>query len=251
MKKLRPIEIAVVDDEAVICDLLVSYIESWKTTHDRDVHVSVFHSAEAFSFEWETTQGFDIILLDIQMNGASGIMLAKQIRELDTWLRIIFITGISDYVYEGYNVNAMNYLLKPIAKVKVLEALNRACASISLDESSKEAGHYVFESDGVTRRLLLSEIIFCEAQKNYVRLSSTQGTFYIKTTFADIEAALGKVEFVKTHRSYLVGLGYIYAISKNELTLDTQIKVPVSRHQRDAVQGAFIAFHKGKERTHQ
>ena len=107
--------IAICDDEILQLELLKYYVEKWAKDRGINPSIELFQSAEAFHFEWLEDSSYDIILLDIQMAELSGIELAKLIREKDKHIQIIFVTAISDYIGEGYNVDAINYLIKPLS----------------------------------------------------------------------------------------------------------------------------------------
>ena len=243
------IKIAIVDDETVIGELLEHYTRKWCEEQQVEVSIDLFTSAEAFSFEWETSRAYDVVLLDIQMKGASGIVLAKQIRKLDKWLRIIFITGIADYVYEGYEVSALNYLLKPVSKEKLFECLNRAYDAISNDANPIQTPMFVFEIEGQTHRVKQSEILYAEAQKNYTLLVLKDQNYLIRQSFSDIFEQLDAKCFVKTHRSYFVGLEHIRFVDHQEVVLDNGMKVMLSRNNRNDVQKTFIQFYKEAARN--
>ena len=248
MSHNKTIRIAIVDDEPVICDLLALYTQQWCEEKSIHARVDLFASAEAFSFEWETSRAYDVVLLDIQMKGASGMVLAKQIRNLDQWLRIIFVTGISDYVYEGYEVRALNYLLKPVSKDKLFDCLTRAHDTISMDLIQSQMPIYVFESDGKTFRMDQRDILYVEAQKNVTSLVTLEGKFTLKKTFFEVCHALNETIFIKTHRSYLVGIKHVQFVDQNEVMLDNGEKILLSRSQRNQVQKAFITYYKEMER---
>ncbi len=105
------LSIAVVDDEQVHRDILVKYIEEWKKQKMADAEVETFHSSDAFYFAWCGEQRFDVLFLDICMDGMDGVSLAKKLREKGKNVNIIFTTGVADYMQEGFEVEALHYLL--------------------------------------------------------------------------------------------------------------------------------------------
>jgi DNA-binding LytR/AlgR family response regulator len=183
------------------------------------------------------------------MKGASGIVLAKQIRNLDQWMRIIFITGLADYVYEGYEVSALNYLLKPVSKDKLFSCLSRAYDAIKKTVADKADAPFIFEFEGQIHRIEQKKIQLIEAQKNYTQLSTERGNFLIRMRFSEIESQLNKALFVKAHRSFMVNVMNIQYIDTSEIVLDNSKKIPLSRSQRNYVQQAFIHYHKNQERN--
>lgn len=245
---MKTIQLAIVDDEPIICDLLEHYARMWFMGQSAPYQIDTFTSAEAFSFEWETSRNYDVIFLDIQMKGASGIVLAKQIRNLDKWTRIIFVTGISDYVYEGYEVSAMNYLLKPVSKEKIFSSLEKAYEAILAESHSPSVPMVVLEWEGQTLKLAQKDILYVEAQKNYICVQTLDAHYTLKSTFSNFSNSLLPELFVKPHRSYLVGLDHIKAVNAKDLLLDNGTLLPLSRSQRQEVYQDFIHYYKNLQR---
>ena len=116
---------AVCDDERADALYVSDFIKKWASDHEVMVHVEEFPSAEAFLFEYEEVQTFDILFLDIEMkaDGMNGIELAAKLRERDHAIQIVFVTGYMDYIAEGYDVKALHYLLKPGTQVPLSRGL--------------------------------------------------------------------------------------------------------------------------------
>lgn len=110
------IKIAIVEDEELQAQLIRKYVEKWAEEKNIKTIIESFHSGESFNFSWCVDKSYDILLLDIQMPGINGVELVRKIREKDWLINIIFITAIPDYIGEGYEVEAINYLIKPIDK---------------------------------------------------------------------------------------------------------------------------------------
>ena len=111
-------KIAIIEDEQLHMELLMGYIQSWGIQKKVVVEIESFPNAESFLFHWEE-------VVDIQMKEVNGMELAKYIRKKDKNIVIIFTTGIADFMEEGYEVEAMHYLLKPISRKKVEQCMDR------------------------------------------------------------------------------------------------------------------------------
>lgn len=235
------IDIAICDDENIQVELLHKYVKNWADKNNLKVKVESFYSAEAFEFNWSMDKKYDILLLDIQMEGIDGIELAKRIRKKDNYLNIIFITAISDYIGEGYDLDAINYLIKPIKEEKLYECLNRSLEKISLEEKA-----ILLESDGEIIRLKQDDIVYIEAFSHYIDLYTKDCKYTSRINIGAIEKELEKNSFIRCHRSYLVGLKHIRKIGKDNLELDNGDIVPVSRRQMKNTHRAFIEYYKGE-----
>jgi len=227
------LSIAICDDERIEIASLASLVEKWAKAHDVDVLLSEFDSSERFFFAYDDNKTVDILLLDIQMKGMDGIELARKIRKEDKNVQIIFITGYMDYIKEGYDVEALHYLLKPVEPDKLFSVLNRAVEKLKIDEQI-----LTLNLHGRTIRLPLRDIIYIEAQRNYVMIHATE-TFTKKTTLSEFEKDLDEY-FFRTGRSFIVNLRHIKKVTKTEIVLSSDESVPLPRGLYDAVNQAMI-----------
>ena len=130
--------IAICDDMEEDVKYISSMVNMWAEKENITVAIETFPSAESFLFRYAEQKAFDVLLLDIEMPSMSGIELAKRIRKEDDAVQIIFITGYTDYIAEGYEVFALHYLVKPLSETKLFEVLNRAVFKIRKNEKSGE-----------------------------------------------------------------------------------------------------------------
>lgn len=237
---LDTINIAIVDDEKIQVELLEKYVQKWASYKDIKVATEHFYSAESFDFSWSMDKKYHIVLLDVQMSGQNGVDLAKRIREEDSIINIIFITAVIDYIQEGYDVDAINYLIKPIKEEKLHQCLDRAACKIP-----KEEKIMLINVDGQVHRVVEKDITYIEAFAHYIEINTIKEKFTTKKSISAIEEELEKNAFVKCHRSYIVGLRHINRIGSSELELDNGAKVPVSRRQYSSVNMAFIKYFRG------
>lgn len=232
--------IAICDDEKTQRDYLKVLIEKWSAKQKNKVQITLFSSAESFQFAWTEDRTFDVLLLDIQMNRLNGMDLARKIRTCDQQLSIIFITGYSDYMDQGYEVAALHYLLKPIKEQKLFTALDRAIAT-----KKRMPDMLVLESPSEKIRLPQNEIIYIEVFAHTLDIHAEKQMFTIHASIGAIEKALQPASFFRIHRSYLVGLRYIRQFGKDELILDTGTHLPISRRRYQQASQAFIRFFRG------
>lgn len=231
--------VAICDDELSQLNYLNDCVRRFSLAHGLSLHISLFDSAEKFWFSWEQN-AFSLILLDIQMQGQSGMDLARELREKNDNAAIIFITAISDCIGEGYDVSAVHYLIKPIDEKRLFAALEKAIAA-----AEKQPKKLIFSVGGENIALTADEIEYAEAFSHTASLSLTNGGADLSQSFGSVLPALENEGFVRCHRSYAVNISHIHSIKKYEITLDSGKVVPVSRRLYDEVNRAFISFYKG------
>lgn len=229
-------KIAICDDEPIQLKYIHTLVQKWSGAIKENCIISCYSNAQELLFDY-TPNCFDVFLLDIQMNGENGISLAKRIRSFNDNAVIIFITAVSDYVFDGYDVGAVQYLLKPVNEDKLIDCLNTALKN--LPEKEK----IIFESDCANTAVAVDDIIYAEAFSHKTRIVLNDKEFFINESISNIEEKLGNA-FYKCHRSYIVNLNHIDAIKKYDAVMDNGTSVPVSRRIYNDFNNAFIAFYR-------
>lgn len=236
------INIAICEDEEIQIQLLKKYVKNWANEKNIKVKIESFNSAESFDFNWSMDKSWDILLLDIQMPGQNGIDLAKRIRKEDDIINIIFITAITDYIQEGYDVEAINYLIKPIDEIKLHKCLDRAAKKIH-----KEKKTIIIDFEGDIHRIIQDDIMYIEAFSHTININTIDGKYITRKNIGVIEKELDKDNFIRCHRSYIVGLKYVKKIGKKELELDNNVIIPISRRRYTNTNMAFINYYRGEK----
>ena len=228
------LKIAICDDEQPIRDYLKKLTE--KCT---DAQVHVFANGEELLSDPTV---YDIILLDISLNRKpdsgkpNGMEVAKKIRETSDVI-IIFVTALKEYVFEGYEVQAVRYLLKPMQQEKVFELLDLARQNL------QEQPSLILNCADEKKKLYLSQIAAIEAQGHYLIFHTTTGQLQQKASLSSLAGHLGD-SFVMSHRSFYVNLAHLLRISRTECTLDTGLTVPVSRGAYKNLNEQFILYYR-------
>lgn len=218
------ITIAICDDEQAETAYLTGLVNGWAAARNHTTRLKCFQSAEAFLFEYEGDRAYDILLLDIQMRdqGLDGVTLAKQVRAGDKEAQIIFVTGYMDYIADGYDVEALNYLLKPVTAEKLYAVLDRATERLARNEKAIFIQHA-----GENIRVPLYEIRYLEVMHNHVTIYAGD-EYRVKKTLAALEDELDQ-NFFRVGRSFIVNLRYVRRSTKTEVHLADGIVVPLSR----------------------
>ncbi|MCM1190850.1 MAG: LytTR family DNA-binding domain-containing protein [Butyrivibrio sp.] len=234
--------IAIVEDEAVHSRLLQQYIQAWAEAGGRTVHIFLYENAESFLFSLEDGAP-DAVFADIQMPGMNGMDMVRKLREKDGALPVIFTTGLSDYLREGYEVQALHYLIKPISAEKVAECMDRICC-----RSNVRNLFTVRTEDGMTK-LDPGETNYCEAEGHYTRFAMTdKSSVRVLQSISELEKELPEKTFVKCHRSYLCNLENVKQIMQDRVIFDNGESVPVSRRLYQDFNRRFIEFYRGCEK---
>ncbi|MBQ8641147.1 MAG: response regulator transcription factor [Clostridia bacterium] len=223
------LKIAVCDDDEKQIEYLGSLVSAWSggTFHTCGIHR--FTSAEAFLFRYAEDKAWDILLLDIEMPGESGVELAKRIRQDNSTVQIIFITGFPDFIADGYEVAALHYLLKPVSAEKLRAVLDRAAGNLE-----KQEKRLCIAFDRQTDFVPLSRILYIEARKQYVRICTADSEYRMKAALSEMEGQLDEY-FFRCQRSFLVNLRWVVRIKGDCVVLKNGAEVPISRGMAEKV----------------
>lgn len=233
-------KIAVCDDHEIQLDLINKYIKEWATVNEVDIFIDNFKSAESFLFEWEDYEKYDIIFLDIEMNTMSGIELSNVIRKQNKTMDIVFATGIFKYVLHGYKVGALQYLIKPIKKDDVSTCLDNTKNRIQFRRDDSK--YITIETPKKSIKLNYDTIEYCIMFSPYIDIHTNTDKITLRKKISDIEKLLPKTSFIRCHRSYLVNIKYIKTITKDNVILESGIKIPISRGKYNETNDAFINY---------
>lgn len=227
--------LAICDDEQADVVYLQSLLEKWAESTRAALKIERYSSAEAFLFQYEEDKDFDLLLLDIEMGEMSGLELARKIRQENRAVQIIFITGYMDYIAEGYDVEALHYLLKPVTAEKLFAVLDRAAERLKSKE--KELCLALL---GTVVRIPFHEIRYLEVQRNYVTVHGAEA-YTVKKTLNELEEELDE-SFCRTGRSYIVNLLFVKKITKAQVVLKDGEEIPLSRNFYEKMNRAMIQY---------
>ena len=174
----------------------------------------------------------------------NGMELARRIRQDSETAQLVFTTGISDYMQQGYEVAALHYLIKPLQEVQVHSCMDRICRS-----SIQKQDWLLLHGSESVERIAAEQIWWIEAVGHSAYVGMEKGRMEVTDSLGELEAQLGS-SFVKCHRSYLVNLNHVTRIEKTDVVLDNGERIPLSRRLYKQVNEAFIRFYRrGFEET--
>jgi DNA-binding LytR/AlgR family response regulator len=237
-------KIAVCDDETVQRELIVTCARQYFIEKKIPVNIQEYSSAEQLIFQYDLHSDIDIVLLDIQMKGMDGITLAKYLRSKNEGLSIIFITAMTDYIYEGFQVNAINYLLKPFENEKLYTCLDKA-----VEECDKQEELLILRVDKELLKIKKNHILRVEGDGHYIKLVTSDYNYRMKKSMKEIEFELSEQHFLKINRSDIINLHGIERITTKEITLINGDKLLVPKGKHKEISEAFINCHFRREDT--
>lgn len=226
-------KIAICDDSDADRQYVLNMVRAWAAAAGHLVHTDAFASAESFLFHYAQESDYDILLLDIEMGAMDGVTMAKQLRKSNDTVQIIFITGYSDYISEGYEVAALHYLMKPVKEEKLWAVLDRAAGKIAKNEKVLH-----FSLGGEMVCIPVYRIRYADVFGNYVTIHA-QSDVTVKMTLGELEKQLDD-RFYRVGRSVLVNLTQISRVTKGEIRLSDGTSLPLPRGAYDGVNRAII-----------
>ena len=232
--------LAYCDDEEIQLEYMQRLAEHWAEQAGVSLTYCAYKSAEELLFENTEGYPFDLLILDIDMHGMDGMALARKIRERDTKIPILFLTNKREYVFEGYEVQALRYLLKPISEEKLFPLLDEVRTA-----AREEVQSLIVSVDGEHCKIAVSDILYLEADGHYVKIHTAKQDYVVKKAFTELAEMLAN-GFVSTHRSYLVNLFHVERVQKTECVLSDGSSIPVSRNSYKTVNEEFIRYWKDR-----
>lgn len=229
---MKKISCAVIDDEPIARDILQDFINQ-----DERLLLQGNYKNAKEALQCITAQPVELVLLDINMPGLTGFQFLKSMTNPPA---VIFTTAYREHAMEGFDANAIDYLLKPIAIERFFLAVNKAWkflrpSSPEAEEVAvKENEDFFFvKADGGLVKIFFEEILFIEALKEYVKIVTTKKSVITYHTLSGLEEKLPAGKFYRIHRSYIVNIKAITSIEGFTVKIDKQ-ELPISRNERDS-----------------
>ena len=223
--------IAICDDKQEDREYVQQLTARWAQQRGNQVEMTEFCSAEQFLFSCPQPD-FDLLLLDIEMGEMDGVSLAKQVRRTNELMQIVFITGYSDYITEGYEVAALHYLMKPVKEEKLFAVLDRA-----VERLHKNTKVLTLETAEEMVRVPLYQVSALEVQRNYVTVHARQD-YTVKKSLSELMEQLDE-RFFRVGRSAVVNLNDISRVTRSDIYLTDGRIIPLPRGAYDKLNRAI------------
>ena len=235
-------KIAICDDNIVDLSSIVSIIEDYQASKraKNGIEFTAFHSAVDFISAMESGQPYDLVLLDILMPFMTGMDAAKEIRQFNQDIKIVFMTSSSEFAVESYSVEAYYYALKPIWKEKLFVLLDKV---ISETEVQLGSSLLIKSKSGLTR-IYISRLEFAEVIGRTIVYHLSDGSVIEAVGSMQVleKELLCHPHFIKTHRSYIINMESIDTISQREIKMHSLALVPLAKANHNTVKQAYIKY---------
>lgn len=219
--------IAVCDDEVMACVKIAGKIRGILDEMKVPCTIRQFYSGQELLQSPET---FDIIFLDIIMGGMDGMRTAQLVREKAYDKLLVFISASRDYVFDAYDVEAFQYLLKPIEDKKLKRVLQKAVRKTK----ERSQAFIIVSRDRQQKKLFLDDIYFFEIRGRMIDAHGTGGVFSYYEQIGILEKELQGKGFFRCHKSYLVNLKYVDVYNRQELVLDNGERIAIAKRRYEA-----------------
>lgn len=226
----------IVDDEPLAQDVLNDYVKQAPQLELMGVCNNAIEALEKMKLN-----AVDLIFLDIQMPEITGIDFLRSLKDPPM---VIFTTAYQNYAIEGFELNAIDYLLKPFSKDRFIKAVKKAEELFKLkeDHSQKEDNYIFIKSDQKLQKVYYNDILYIEALADYVKIHTPDKRYITLQTMKNMESKLPDKFFKRVHRSYIVALDKIMTLVGSAVEVDGQ-KIPIGKNYKEAF---FDALDKNK-----
>lgn len=228
--------IAICEDEKVFQDIVLEYLTPYLLKMN-DITVQVFSNGQDLLAHHFEEHKFDLIFLDIELPVMSGVEVAQSIRESDTSVILIFITGHTQYVRNAFSINAFQYLTKPLSQEVFNEEFERA-----LEHYNKMKFLYKINCRKVTKYFEIRDILYIETYDRHLRLVTQDGKYEYKGKISDEEIKLENYGFIRCHQGYLVNMRHIVRPVDGCFKLTNNENIPISRKMKNEVMSKYNKF---------
>ena len=217
--------IAVVEDEKICSVQVQQFLDQYQEENNVRFKVTVFEAATQILESYEPL--YDMILMDIDMPGINGTDAADQIRQTDQDVVIVFITNIASFAIRGYEVGAMDFVVKPITYYNFSTRLARALKR----SRSREPRQIILTlADGV-KKLEVGQIYYVEVQNRMLHYYTQEGVFAVRGTMQSVQQMLEAYSFAKCNHWYMVNLRHVSEVKKNTVVVG-EYELEISRRNR-------------------
>ena len=235
------VHVAIVEDEQIHQDTLKAYLQRYESENDVSFHIDVFANPILLLENYKPV--YDLIFMDIQMPDINGMETARRLRAMDRNVLLVFVTSLAQYAIEGYEVAAMDYILKPVQYYSFAMKLTKAIWRIDADSGDA----IKIANNSGSSRLRLKDILYIEISGHTITYHTLDGGSFSGTgTLSEVEEKLRDKRFARCNSCYLVNLQYVTHVKGYQLQLKDGTELQISQPRKKAFLQAMQEDHEAK-----
>lgn len=235
MKRRREMKLAIVDDERKMTNLLSEYSRKFEKENGELMQISVYHHPNDFLKNYSSD--YDLVLMDIEMPGLNGIEAARELRRMDSRVVLMFITNMAQYAINGYEVEAIDFVIKPISYPDFALKIHKAMRYVKRNKDRKVA----LSTQEGTIYLHLSDIYYIEVMRHYLVYHTLNGENTVRGVLKEVEEMLKEYHFVRSNHCYLINLKYVESITGNTVKVAGN-ELQISRNKKSEFLMEFARY---------
>ncbi|MBP3544024.1 MAG: response regulator transcription factor [Lachnospiraceae bacterium] len=237
------IKVAVCDDDVAFAGSTQSFLDKISDEYHVELEISVFLSGSELVKEYRDGNSFDLIFLDIEMNGMDGIATARNIRELDYHVLIVYISSHDEYLRQLFEAEPFRFLKKPVEYEEFCGVFFQAQKRITAMQSN----YFCFRSGKNLMKIFCKDILYFESSGRKVILHTVQRTYEFYDKLNNIEEKLKELRFVRIHKAYLVNLDNVESFQYERLALTDGTILSISEKNRPRLRNEFWHYFRMEE----
>lgn len=229
------IRIAIVEDEEIYIDKLEQYLKQYQEETGEKFELTVYRDGDEITSKYKAQ--FDIILMDIQMKFMDGMSAAEEIRRQDSQVIIFFITNMTQYAIRGYEVDALDYILKPVTYFTFSQKLNKAIERIK----SRKTCFVTIPMKGGFRKMDINEIYYVESQSHMLLYHTQREILTCRGNMKETENLLASHGFFRVNKGHLANMKYVDTVLEGNCMIHGE-SLPIARARRKPFMDALSAY---------
>lgn len=233
---MRDIRVGVVEDDPASCQRVLDHLNQYRSETGTEFTISVFDDGEQIVEKY--TPMYDILFLDIEMQHMDGMAAARRIRERDNTVVIVFITAAPQYAINGYEVQALSYLLKPVPYFAFRQELKRSIDMVRRRGSES----LLIEAGGRQMRVELADVLYLESIRHTIIVHTLSGKLSVSGTLKDFEERLADQDFFRSNSCYLVNLRHVVGVEGQDCVMSNEELLRASRPRKKAFLTALANY---------
>lgn len=234
------IKVAFCDDDVSVLSELIGLLGRYCIKHDQEIEHASFNSSMELLAEIEKGGRYDILFLDILLPNENGISIAKEIRQYDSVVKIIFLTSSAEFAVQSYTVGTYFYQMKPIREADFFRLMDSAISECRKEQHNS----LIMRCKGEITRIDLDRLEYCEVYGRALLFHMENGTVLEGTGSMDkLYGELSQYEkFMRPHRSFLINMEYVQKISGKAIILESHAKIPIPHGKCSEIKNLYLEY---------